>query len=127
MTDDLERAQHIRREIVAGRELCERRVWGESALRSRNAQLITSVPGLLAMLEETLARLASVTEARDEAQNLGSGDAVLITSAPLRKAAIKFAAAMKEHGQAEDTETDLHRAALVFADRVAELEKAGVG
>ena len=119
MTDDHERAKHIRREIATVRELCERRAWSESALRERNTLLMASVPGLLVMLEDTLAALI-------EASNLGADDAVLIASAPLRKAAIRFAAAMKEHVQAEDTETDLHRAALVFADRIAEL-KAGVG
>lgn len=72
MTDGSERAKHIRREIAAVRELCERRAWSESELRSRNTCLIASVPGLLTMLEETLAQLVEMTAARNELHEIAA-------------------------------------------------------
>jgi hypothetical protein len=66
MTDKSERALHIRNEIAVIRALGEERVWSESQYNKRNISLMASIPGLLSMLEETLAQLIQMTSARDE-------------------------------------------------------------
>jgi hypothetical protein len=62
-----EREQHMREQIAVIRRLCEDRVWGEDALRKRNAQLMASIPALLDWLVETLDDRAELRRLIDKA------------------------------------------------------------
>ncbi len=62
-----EREAHLRDQIAVVRRLCEDRVGSEAALRTRNAQLMASVPALLDWLTEALDAAAGLRRAVDNA------------------------------------------------------------